>query len=274
MNILRGKNTANIIIIPVIFFLFSGFIAAQFFYDAQKMPRPETTFLLTPPLYKSLDLGLHSAFASIVWINNRLEILKLSDRNKKFLDNFDLVSYLDPKLSAPYAFAVLVMPSALNYSDRINTAVEIGKKGVIEADPDWRIPFYVAVNYHIYLKNREEAAKYFDIAARTPGVPFITKRFSENYLSLNYQEQIKQIWKTIYETARDKETKERAANYLVKIEMFEFLEKAGRAYKAKTGIFPKKIDDLVSGGILKKIPKDPFGYTYHFLEDGRLQVDQ
>ncbi len=260
--------------VSVVFLLLAGFISAQFFYDSQKMARPSVNFSFPPFLYKSLDLGLHSALASIIWIDNRLDILALSDNNKKFLDDFNLVSYLDPKLSAPYAFTVLVMPSSQKYSGRVNTAIEIGRKGTLEADPDWRIPFYVAVAYHLYLKDKGEAAKYFDIAARTPGVPLATKRFSENYLSLNYGEQVKQIWRTVYETAKDKETKERARNYLIRIEMFDILEQAGKVYKMKFGIFPKMMNDLVASGILSEIPQDPFGYTYHFLEDGRIQVDQ
>ncbi|PIR87179.1 MAG: hypothetical protein COU11_01730 [Candidatus Harrisonbacteria bacterium CG10_big_fil_rev_8_21_14_0_10_49_15] len=258
--------------IPVIILLFAAVVGAQLLYDQQELAEPKVAFSASPATIRSLDLGLHSAVASLFWIEARLDILRLSQTNRKYLDRLAIINHLDPKLATPYAFTVLVLPTIKSYPNGLTDSLEIGERGVAHASPDWRIPFYLATNYHLELSDNQNAAKYFDIAANTPGAPSHIRRFSENYLVLGFRDQTKQIWQTIFETAKDQEIKDRAHLYLARIAVIETLEEAAQQYQSKFGALPQTVDDLITGGILTEIPEDPAGYQYGFNEEGRLKV--
>jgi len=155
----------------------------------------------------------------------------------------------------------------------IDEAIEIGERGLREADSDWRIPYYLATTYHIYKHDRTNAIKYFDIAIRTANVPDSVKRIALNYGAVSdIRQQTKQIWISIYETSGDEIVRERARLYILHYEYIELLERASNIYKQKTGDYPDSLDKLVSGRILKEIPKDPFGFEYMIDSRGRVSI--
>src|SRR3989344_9594902 len=145
-----------------------------------------------------------------------------------------------------------------------NQAVELAKQGISNADPDWRIPYYLATTYHIFMKDRKNAALYFDLAAKTSGAPENIKVIASRYgTSESAREQTKTIWESIYESSKDELVKESAKAHLIHIETVELLEKAVSIYKQKLGKYPENINDLVSKKILKAIPPSPFGLEFY-----------
>lgn len=257
--------------------IIASFAAIFYFqraYDAQKIKTPAKEVRMPSINFvKTVDLGLHSAAAAYFWNDTLTEIPFLSDAGyPKFASDFKLVNDLDPRFSFPYAFAVLVLPSS-KLSDRINVAVEIGRRGVAVADSDWRMAFYLAAIYHTELKDYENAAKYFDIAGRAAGAPFYIRRFSLNYgIAPNLREKAKQIWTAIYQSANDDDAKERAKAYIARLDMFDYLEEAAKIYKERTGKFPGKLDELVSSGVIPKIPQDPFGFQFLLYPGGVVGI--
>lgn len=237
------------------------FVAAaftQYAYDGRVEEFAQTGVTPSPALVRSLDLGLHSALASFLWIQTRTELPFLQFGYSRFAADLGLINTLDPKFSTPYAYTVLVMPNT-NYPDRLNATYEAGKRGVRDAEPNWQIPFYLAAAYHLYGNDKTNAALYFDTAARTPGIPETVRRFSINYgVYPTIREQTKQIWKAIYENSKDKFTKERAKAYVVHFEIFDYLEGAVKEYKTKYGKNPATLGDLVKSGVVPEIPRDPF----------------
>ena len=95
------------IIIPL---LFLGIIFSQYSYDLKKAASPQVQVSLSPQFVKSLDLGLHSALASFLWIDTRAELPFFEEGYQKFFDDLNLINSLDPKFSTPYFFATLVLP--------------------------------------------------------------------------------------------------------------------------------------------------------------------
>jgi len=220
-------------------------------------------------------LGLHSALASFLWIDTRTELPFLQEGYQKFHDDLALINDLDPKFNTPYIFSMLVLPTTPKYPDRINAAIEIGKRGVELADPDWKLPFYLAATYHIYLKDRTSSAKYFDLAARTEGIPDIVQRFAINYGVLpSRREQTKQIWIAIYNSTDDKASKDRALAYVVHYEILDSLDAAVKKYKELFGNYPPSVEDLVAKKIIEGIPKDPFGYEFAMYPGGVVGIKQ
>ncbi|MCI0533047.1 hypothetical protein L0Y49_02385, partial [bacterium] len=76
------------------------------------------------------------------------------------------------------------------------------------------------------LKDRANAAKYFDLSAVTPGAPESIAKVAATYgTGTNAREETKKIWQAIAENSTDESLRERARIYVEYIEYLEALEK-------------------------------------------------
>lgn len=249
----------NVAAIAVVFLLTAGIVAAQYRSDLQQKSRTELT-LLPPEMIKLSDLGLHSAASALLWLYT---IQNISSYPKKIPEMIETVISIDPRFSYPYAFSTLILPT-MKMEER---AIEIAERGLKEADADWRIPYYMATTYHIFMGDRRSAAFYFELAAKTPGAPEKVKNIAAGYgVHKNVRQQTKEIWISIYENSNDDFIRERAMNYITHIEIYELLEEAILEYQKRYGTRPLKLEELVSGKILKGIPESPLGVRLEIIE--------
>ncbi len=241
----------------VISFFISWISLFQYQTDIYKARRPDIEpTILSAGVVKLADLGLHSAASSYMWLS---EVQSATSYGNKIPEYTDVITALDPKFGYPYAFAVLILPDFKMF----NQAIEIGKKGLVQADPDWRIADYMATVYHIFLKDRKNAAFYFDMAAHTPGAPEKIKQISANYgASADLRSQSREIWTSIYENSNDEVVQRRAKAYVTHYEVLDFMDEAVKRYKARYRVYPDSIEDLVTKKIIKAVPPDPFGLKY------------
>lgn len=249
--------------------LCAGIIATQYSFDTLRSQQPKSPALLIPAsVMRSTDLGLHSATAAFFWVGVIQRFAALSaDRLNGLADHIRIINALDPKFSYPYAFAALVLPAG----DHAQEAIPIAKAGIEHADPDWQIPYYLAVDYHIYLKDRKNAAIYMNIAAATPGAPANVKYVATTYGNRqDLRQQTRAIWVSIYENSRDEIAQQQANAHIKHIDILDFLEKAADVFKERTGRYPKTLDELVMQKILKAIPPDPLGLPYDTKGDGKV----
>lgn len=247
----------------------AGIIATQFSFDVLKNRQPRAPLLLIPsPVMRVTDMGLHSATAAFFWVGVIQRFVTLAaDRLNGLAAHIRIINDLDPKFSYPYAFATLVLPGG----DRVDEAIPIAKAGLAVADPDWQIPYYLAVDYHIYLKDRKNAAIYMNIASRTPGAPANVKYVAATYGNRqDLRSQTRAIWVSISENSKDEIVQQQAEAHIKRIDTLDFLEQAAKLFKERTGRYPKTLDELVTKSILKAIPPDPFGLPYDTKGDGKV----
>ncbi len=246
-----------------------GIIAAQYSFDTLKSQQPKPPLRLIPaPVMRATDIGLHSATAAFFWVGVIQRFVTLAgDRLNGLAAHIRVINDLDPKFSYPYAFAALVLPA----SDRADEAIPIAKAGLERADPDWQIPYYLAVNYHIYLKDRKNAAIYMNVAAATPGAPANVKYVAATYGNRqDLRQQTRAIWAAIYENSKDEIAQQQAEAHIKHIDTLDFLEKAASVFKQRLGRYPKTLDELVTQKILKAIPPNPLGLPYDTKGDGKV----
>ncbi|MBI3627615.1 MAG: hypothetical protein HY220_02625 [Candidatus Sungbacteria bacterium] len=252
--------------------LWALIITSQYQWDRLRGKTDPLPFLVPPPrTVRAIDLGLHNAAANLLWLNTIQEFsdIRWKHYEKIFVSNINTINELDPKFSYPYAFAAIIIP-AIDPA-KTNIAIEIGKRGVLNSPADWRIPYYVALDYHT-LGKRADAARYFDIASRVPGAPEAVKTIAANYgAAKNIRVQTEQIWTSIYETSNDEVLRERAKLYIEHFQILDILDKAVAQYKQKTGSFPVSLDDLVKKQIIRFIPPDPFSIRYTIDQYGILR---
>ncbi len=252
----------------VILLLF-GAVFVQYVYDATKPPEAFAPVVVFPvPVLRSADLGLHSALASLIWLNAIQQIGTINNAYDGLVTDIRTINALDPSFAYPYAFGELVLP-ALD-SSKVHDAILIGEDGVKNVR-DWRIPFYLASAYLLYLDDRENALKYFQIAAATPGIPAQIQATALNFgTQKDKRAQTKEIWSALYEGTDDEILRGQAEANIVHIEILEVLERGIEIYRQRTGEYPERIDDLVSTKILSEIPRDPFGFVFSIDEEGKL----
>lgn len=248
----------------IVFFLLTAAFFSQYFFDVFHKRAPDYPITVLPPkVITALDLGSHSAAGSFLWLNviQRVGAFRIYP---KFADDIKLINEVDPKYGYPYAFAEILL-----FKGNSKAAIEIGENGIKNVPEDWRIPFYMAMSYHD-IADRQNALKYFDMAAKTPGAPEHVKFTAIAYGTYkDVRKQSEAIWLAIYETSNDEVVKERALAYISHYMNLDNIDEAIEKYKAKYKKAPEKINDLITGGVLKEIPEDPFGYEYKIGEHGK-----
>ncbi|HVO28638.1 MAG TPA: hypothetical protein VMT81_01495 [Candidatus Paceibacterota bacterium] len=252
--------------------------ATQFLYDATKAATPAGEGGgLSPEAVRMVDLGFHSTAGSFLWVATMPEILDLFRDRTEYIPDVAYLNAVDPKLSYPYAFSVLTLPAiptSTGYLTGLADAMAIGQRGLADADPDWRIPYYMATNYYLAYHDMKDAALFFDVAARTPGIPYYAQRFAENFGNEQKdRDRTIALWESIRDTTNDPDTKARAQAYIDHLEIFNYLEAAAAQYRQAYGSFPTDLDQLVAKGIIPAIPADPFGYAFIINQDGTVSIN-
>lgn len=139
-------------------------------FDALYLPDP--TFL------QFTSLGHESLLADLIWLET---IQYYGDRLSKtkatpFLYRyFDAITTLDPDFIGAYIFASYVM----GYDPELREdALKIMKKGMERNPTVWSLPYQMGMMYHLYYKDSETAAQYFEQASRLPDAPPVTKNLA------------------------------------------------------------------------------------------------
>jgi hypothetical protein len=269
------KTSPSIKVIALILLL-AAVVLFQFGYDVTKPTTVSSVSTgLSPGFIRTVDMGFHAGVGSFLWAGTMPEILNaILNKNLEYLPDEKYVNAVDPKLSYPYAFTVLLLPAATSYAGGIQDALAIGAQGIRDADPDWRIPYYMATTYFLDLKDGKDALWYYNLAAHTPGIPDYALRFSLNFgIKSNERQKTEELWATIRDSSNDPDTKERAQAYIDRLEIFDYLDAASRAYQEKYGRIPTSTDALVSGGVIPAVPEDPFGFTFVINKDGTSGIN-
>jgi hypothetical protein len=271
MSALTIKRTLLVVV------LLGAVVATQMAYDATRIAGDASLpGTVSPEAVRLFDMGFHAAAGSFLWIGTLPEILDLFHKKTEYINDVAYVNAVDPKLSYPYAFSVIALPAVPTtfFSEAVTSSLMIGERGLANADPDWRIPYYLATNYFLDRHDKVSAAKYFDIAAKTPGIPSYAKQFAENFgIDKTERAQTRELWQTIRDTTNDQDTKARAQAYIDRVDIFDYLEAAVAQYKKVFKKLPTSLDDVVTSHIIPEIPQDPFGYTFTLHQDGTVAID-
>lgn len=263
-------------------FMVAVFLAAiamtQFLYDATKIQMPHGSAQgISPDAVRIIDLGFHSTVGSFLWVATMPEILDLFRNRHEYLGDVAYLNTIAPKLSYPYAFSVLTLPAiptSTGYVTGLADSFVVGSRGLAKSDPDWRIPYYMALNYYLGMHDVKTAAIYFNQAAQTPGVPYYAKRFAENFgVNQRDRDRVKQLWATIRDTTNDPGTKLRAQAHIDHLDILDYLDGAIALYKKAFGTTPSTTGQLIARHIIPQVPQDPFGFTFIINGQGRGGVD-
>lgn len=135
---------------------------------------------------------------------------------------------------------------------------------------DWYLPFFAGFNSAYFLKDFENAARYYQRAADLSGESMFAT-LAGRYMQKTGQTELAIIYlSTMAKSSKNDGVKR---GYMVRLQALKAvraIEIARDSYVERTGRLPAFVNELVSGGYLAEIPSDPYGGTFYFGPDGNV----
>jgi len=183
----------------------------------------------------------------------------------------DVITTLDPKFVRVYEVGGIALTTLVVHIDESNRILEKG----IQHNPDvWTLPYLLGFNYYFELHDDAKAADYIARASRLPGAPEYLAGFATRlYASAREPQVAIDFLARMYEQTSDENVRqvlERRLKEVVVERDLQLLEEAISRYRALYKRAPERLEDLVRPGLLRALPREPFGGRY--LYDQQTQV--
>ncbi len=168
---------------------------------------------------------------------------------------------LDPYFMQAYIYAQGNLPwDAGMYQETIDL-LAISKK---HRSWDWYPGYYMGFDYYYFLADYARASEEFLEAARIEGAPLLLSILGARLAMKGKRtETAIALLKTML---GDKELDEKSAREIrMRLEALQgvlTIEKAIGEYERRYGARPSRLEELVAGGILEKLPDNPYGGPY------------
>ncbi len=259
-----------IFIITILFFVH----ITQRLYDDNNPPKTiaeDLKYLPNGKFLKGIALSYDEVLADLLWIKTIgyfADQYRTTKDYRWFSHLLDITTTLDPCFQIPYEFGGIILAYELDDTKASMDILKKGMKNVPKHHPRyWYLPFFTAFNYMYYYGDYEKAARYLEIASSFPQrpdyLPLLVSRLYANTddpgIAIPFLENMKQ--KAVSEEMRN-QLEKRIKEIKVKQHVL-VLGKYQELFKEKTGRYPDSLDELVSYGLLKNIPKEPFGGYYY-----------
>ena len=224
---------------------------------------------------KLISFGYNNVLADILWMKTLAYTGEhiVSDRNFRYLVSLlDAITDLDPYFYYPYRFAGTILPWEVHDT---KNALRLLRKGIRYLPDNWHLWFLTGFIYLYFLNDYKRAAYYMAEAAKKPGRPlFIVSLASKLLARENDADTAINILREVYKNTRNETVKKkilRKIKMIIAEKNFRILEEAIKRYHEKFGKYPSSLEELTKSGILKEIPREPFGGKYYITPDGKVK---
>lgn len=174
---------------------------------------------------------------------------------------------LDPYNMDGYYFAQAILVWDVKQYKLANDLLEYGMK---YRTWDWYLPFFAGFNYAYFLKDYPHAAQMYMHAGELSGNAMY-ESLAGRYLQQAGQTQLAIGYLSMMEKgARDPAIRKSFQTRLRAFQGVRAIEQARDRYRTDRGALPGRLDDLVAGGYLKRLPVDPYGGTFYLEPDGAV----
>ena len=238
---------------------------------ALEAPRAGTKELLYLPngkYLKAASLGQASVVADLVYL---WAIQYYSDYDRA--DRYTYVEHvfgkvipeLDPRFVDPYWLGALILTTEAQDLDSGLRLLELGA----EKNPREWIFLFLAGWECDHVKDYDRAAAYFERAARVPDAPAPLVRLVAGMRARggNLREAIAKWEEVLADPRGDEASQAIARRQLRTLQVradVKDLEEAIASFRERQGAMPRRLDDLVRAGFLKRLPLDPDGKAYRY----------
>jgi tetratricopeptide (TPR) repeat protein len=180
----------------------------------------------------------------------------------------DKATDLDPRNMDCYYFAQGLFSDIKPAIPVLNRLLE---KGMRHRKQDWYLPFFISANYYFQLKDPVKAAEYLQRAAvlNPDNALFASLSARMLYQGNQTKTAITYLEAFIKET-RNPAVRKKLLLRLRALTIIHFLENAITDFTEKKGRPPRALDEVVTAGLIDKIPADPYGGTFFLDETGKV----
>jgi tetratricopeptide (TPR) repeat protein len=243
-------------------------------------PLQEMLYISSPKLLKRLCLGYDGLLADIYWTRTVQYFGGSHSRGgetyKLLWPLLNITTQLDPHLIPAYEFGetFLVAKPPQGAGDPAK-AIELARAGIQNNPDDWHLYYDLAFVYYDQ-KDYRDAAEAFLRGSQLPNThPYLKIMAAQMAQHGGELNTARMMWSATLQTSHDALIRANAAAHLRAIQADEdvtVLEQLVQKYRNKTGYFPAKFSDMVSAGLIRSIPLDPFGHPYSLEAGGGVVV--
>ncbi|MGE5189131.1 MAG: hypothetical protein ACM3NF_03630 [Gemmatimonadota bacterium] len=226
----------------------------------------------------ALALGFRNSLADLVW----LEAVQISGERRLTRAAYDRLYHLvdsvidfDPRFKVPYLLGGITLSDSPEHAGQAIGLMDRGRR-VFPAD--WEFPFYTGYVRYFCLADPAGGGREFETAARLPGSPPYLPLLAARMLAEGGRPEtalllLEEMIKDETNPGRRWAIERRIREVTVERDLL-VLERAAADYRGRTGTFPRRLDDLVAAGLLRRIPEEPFGGRYLIGPGGEIRSDR
>ena len=250
--------------------------------------RPQATledvlYISSPKVLKRASLGYDGLLADIYWTR---AVQYFGSRRSSDESNLNLLAplleittNLDPHLIPAYEFGGnFLAPPPPNGAGQPDRAIQLMEYGIRNNPDEWRLYYNLGFVYYMDLKDYAHASEAFERGSHVPNAhPFLKVLAAQMAQHAGEYQTARMLWTATYETTRDKQIRQNAAEHLRDLKVDEDvtnLQAALTRFGEKTGRLPSSIYELARTEGLPGVPVDPGGKPYKMDERGRILVQQ
>ena len=169
---------------------------------------------------------------------------------------------LNPYNIDPYYFGQAILTWDAGMVREMNAMLE---KGASKRNWDFYLPFFLGFNYSYFSNDYDKAARYMAKAAElNPDAGFLIPLAGRLFYQADKTDWAVQYLSMMLKGVKNDAIKKSLGIRIEALARIAFLEKGVRHFASLNGRPPRKLDELLSAGILKKIPADPYGGQFYF----------
>jgi len=212
------------------------------------------------------SLGHRELLADLLWIRS-IQVMgerTVSEASGRWLYRaLDIITTLDPTFVRAYEAGGLALTTLVVLPEESN---QLMLKGMRNNPTEWKLPFYLGINYYFELYDDTNAAKYIAAASKLPGAPPGLVAVAANlFASAKSPQQGVDLLTAAYQSTSDDSTRqliEQRLKILLTERDLVLLEEAVGRYHTLHGTRPVRLEDLVNAGLIRRLPEEPSGGRY------------
>ncbi len=239
-------------------------------------PIENLSYLPSGAFLKGAALGYDEILGDLLWIKalGYFGGHSKTDQDYRWLAHIlNIVTILDPLYQPPYEFGGIALATEVGDVDSSIALLKKGMEHVSTSHPRYYyLPFFLAFDYMYYKGDYLTAAQYLEHAARFPQSPsYLPRLVARLYANADAPQVAVPFLQEMIRSTEREDLKTRLVerlNQVVHQANLKLLNKAVDAFSHKFYTYPSSIDELVTSGIIQKVPVDPRGGTYYLSQDG------
>lgn len=220
-------------------------------------------------------LGYRQMAADLIWLKAVQHLGEKNQTRGGYLwayHTVDVVTDVDPTFAFAYQAAGTILGV---WAGLPHESIALLTKGMRHHPEMWQLPFYVGYDYFYELHDPVTAARYFRLASMLPGAPpYLPKLAARMTVEVGDPDAALEFLQRLSQQVRDERLREGLARRMKEViaeRDIRFLEEGVRRYKARYGMLPVRLEDLVTRGIISGIPEEPLGGIYELkASDGAV----